>query len=131
MVQTSIPEHSRLACDIKAVQKKPAFNGRRIGEGTTRWLHLLKSDRKYLDAYQIWTLRSGQNGGKGRDNPLWRYGGHNISHRPESHSLSLYVNPDLFETHPEYFAMNEAGKRYKPMGFAYNGSICMTNMKVK
>ncbi len=131
MVQTSIPKHPRLACDIKAVQKKPAFSGRRIGEGTTRWLHLLKSDRKYLDAYQIWTLRSGQNGGKGRDTPLWRYGGHNISHRPEAHSLSLYVNPDLFETHPEYFAMNEAGKRYKPMRFAYNGSICMTNKNVK
>ena len=100
-VQTAIPKKTYLALDVKDVQKKPAFNGRRIGDSTTRWLSILKSDKKYVDAYHMWMLRNGQNGGKGRDKPLWRYGAHNISHRPESHSLSLYVNPELFATNPE------------------------------
>jgi len=128
---TSVPRHPRLACDVKNTQRKPAFGGRRIGDSVSRWLYLLKADKKAVEDYQLWMLRSGQNGGKGRDVPLWRYGAHNISHRPESHSLSLYVDPSLFETHSEYFAMNEAGKRCKPMKFAYNGSVCMTSQAVK
>lgn len=131
LLQDAVPKRPRLACEVKDIQKKPAFEGRRIGDGTTRWFALLKTDKKFADAYHLWMLRNGQNGGKGRDKPLWRYGAHNISHRPESHSLSLYVHPDLFKTHPEYFAMNEHGERCKPLRFAYRGSVCMTNKDVK
>ena len=131
MAATSIPKRPRLACDVKPVRKKPAFEGRRIGEGVTRWLFIVKADQKAVDAYHRWMLRSGQNGGKGRDVPLWSYGGHNVTTRPSSHSLSAYVDPKLFDTHPEYFAMNEAGKRYKPLKFAYSGCVCMSSQAVR
>lgn len=130
LAATSTPEHKTLACKITDVQKKPAFDGREIGDGVTRRFYIMKAE-KALNDYLLWKLRSGQNGNKSKGEPLWKYSGHNVSHRPSSHSLSLYVNPKLFDTHPEYFAMNEYGKRYKPLKFAYSGCVCMSNMEVK
>ena len=130
MASTSTPLHKTLACDITDIQKKPAFDGREIGDGVSRRFVIMKADAAQ-EAYLLWKLRSGQNGNKSKAEPLWKYSGHHVTTRPSSHSLSSYVNPKLFDTHPEYFAMNEAGKRYKPLKFAYSGCVCMSNMDVK
>ena len=129
--QDAIPNCKSLKREIKPEQKKPAFNGRFI---YNRYPPILgkhtKASDEVIQAYAKWKLRSGQNG---KHNPLdsqWVYSAHYISRHPNNHSLSLYVDPKLFKEHPEYFSMNEAGKRFPPRSFTHGGGLCMSNPKV-
>ena len=50
-----------------------------------------------------------------------------------AHSLCKFVDPaKLFKTHPEYFSMNEKGKRFSPLppNYLKAGSVCMSNPEV-
>ena len=53
----------------------------------------------------------------------------NCKQYPPSHSLYKYVNPDIyFKTHPEYFSMNQKGKRFcGSTKTRMGGQICFSN----
>ena len=128
--QDAVPSCKDLTAEIPAEQKKPAFAGRLIWDSFPGTLRRAAADPSVLAAYKLYKLRNGLNGRQGRDDSLWLYSAHNISHIPQYHSLSHYVSPKLFQTHPEYFAMNEQGKRFRPQSFSARGSLCMSNPEV-
>ena len=128
--QDAVPQYSTLAVELEPEQKKPAFNGRLIWDGFPGVIFRSKADPSVLKAYKLYKLRNGINGRQRRDDSLWMYSAHNISHIPQFHSFSHYVSPKLFKDHPEYFAMNAQGKRYKPKSFSLEGCICMSNPEV-
>ena len=112
-------------------RKKPAFAGRQVFENFAKHMRLHGYGKDIQQKYKRWLLRSRING------YMYSYcipdyvgGIYNISHPYKSHSLSNYVHPDLFEKHPEYFSMNELGKRFKPLKFGFGGGLCMSNRKV-
>lgn len=128
--QDAVPTYKVLKKDIANEQKKPSFSGRMIYSRTPSILRHSGAPKHILNKFVNWKHRNGING---RHNPVdnqWTYSAHYISHVPSSHSLSLYVSPKLFKEHPEYFSMNEAGKRTPPRRANYGGSVCMSNPKV-
>ncbi|MBR2510369.1 MAG: DUF4838 domain-containing protein [Lentisphaeria bacterium] len=128
----STPKQTRLALDVKDVQKKPAFDGRLMWDSIAGTFRHQNVDQSVRDAYKIWKLRAGINGSQGKGDPaLWKYSAHNICQTPAWHSLSQFVSPKLFAKHPEYFSMNAFGKRFKPKTAVKEGSLCMSNPDVK
>ncbi|MBQ7179128.1 MAG: DUF4838 domain-containing protein [Victivallales bacterium] len=128
--QEAIPNCRTLKREIQPQQSKPVFSGRFIYNRYPPILNHTKATDQIKQMFAKWKLRNGQNG---RHNPVdnqWTYSAHYITHYPNFHSLSLYVDPKLFKEHPEYFSMNEAGKRFAPRSFQYGGSVCMSNPKV-
>ena len=128
--QDAVPRYETLMRDIPEEQNRPVFSGRFIYNRYPPILRYTEASEQVIQDYVKWKLRNGLNG---RHNPLdsqWVYSAHYISHFPSFHSLSLYVDPKLFGEHPEYFTMNEAGKRVAPRRFDYGGSLCMSNPKV-
>ncbi len=132
MDQLLIPHKPDLAVDIADEQKQPAFAGRLIYNDFPGKAMLAKMPPEAEKAYNLWLLRSGINGPQThRSKPYYVGGMYNISHSPQSHSLSLYVDPDqYFESHPEYFSMNAQGERFRPEGKTMRGSLCMSNPDV-
>ncbi|MBR2510163.1 MAG: DUF4838 domain-containing protein [Lentisphaeria bacterium] len=112
-------------------KKMPAFEGRQIYDDFARTIRIGAYDKSVLAKYNRWLLRSRINGYQyPYCVPDYIGGIYNISHSYKCHSLSHYVNPNLFEKHPEYFSMNELGKRFKPKNFSFSGGLCMSNKKV-
>ena len=111
---------------------KPAFDGRQIFDHFARESYVAKAAPATVEKYNRWLLRSRINGYQyPRNIPFYVGGIYNISHEYKCHSLSHYVNPDkYFKEHPEYFSMNEQGKRFKPKSFAFGGGLCMSNRNV-
>ena len=128
--QDAVPSYKKLTADIPAEQRKPAFDGRFIWDSYPGTLRASKADPSVLTAYRLYKLRNGINGRAHKDDSLWLYSAHNISHIPQYHSLSHYVPLKMFEKHPEYFSMNAQGKRFRPRSFAREGSLCMSNPEV-
>ena len=128
--QDAVPDCATLKRDIPDQQGKPAFDGRFIYNRYPPIFRHTKASPEVIQAFAKWKLRNGQNGRHNELDRLWVYSAHYISHFPSFHSLSLYVNPELFQEHPEYFSMNEAGKRFAPRRVDYGGSVCMSNPKV-
>ena len=128
--QDAIPSYKTLRCDIQPVQRKPVFAGRFIYNRYPPIFKHTKASDQVIKNFVKWKLRNGLNGRHNALDNQWVYSAHYISHFPSTHSLSLYVDPKLFKEHPEYFAMNEAGKRFAPVRFNYGGSLCMSNPKV-
>lgn len=128
--QNAVPQYRKLSLNLEAEQKKPAFEGRMIWDSFPQIIKRSNADPSVRQAYCEWMLRNGINGRQRPEAGLWLHSSFNISHRPQFHSLSLYVSPELFKTHPEYFAMNEFGKRFPPKKFSAEGSICMSNPEV-
>ena len=128
--QDAVPSCRKLSVDLEPETKKPAFAGRLIWDNFPVYLKKTKADPSILAAYRLYKLRNGINGRQLSDDSLWLYSAHNISHIPQFHSLSHYVNPKLFDRHPEYFAMDARGKRCKPRSFTAEGCICMSNPEV-
>ena len=113
-------------------RRKPAFAGRAIYDGIGFIMEKQKASPEAVEAYRLWVLRTRINGSTVKRIPPYYKGQiYNLCHWPEWHTLSLYVNPDLFETHPEYFAMDRQGKRNKPRSFMKHGDICMSNPGVR
>ena len=128
--QDAVPKYEKLVFDLPDEQKKPAFEGRLIWDNFPGILRATGADSSVMNGYKWFKLRNGINGRQSRIDSFWLHSAHNISHIPQFHSLSHYVNPKLFDRHPEYFAMNAQGKRYKPKSFSMEGSLCMSNPEV-
>lgn len=131
------PEETYIPANKPALPKfnekrKPDFDGRLIFDGIPLLLHRTQATQKPRDMYTLWLLRIRQNGEATRRVPS-RYIGKDffITTHPNFHSLSVYVNPDLYDKHPEYFQMDAMGRRCKPRGFAFGGSLCMSNKDVR
>ncbi len=128
--QDAVPDRRDLKAAIADEQKKPVFDGRMIWDSFGSFFLKNKPAESIVEAYKMWKLRNGINGKQYNIDKIWCGSAFNIAHSPQFHSLSLYVNPKLFETHPEYFSMNEYGKRFKPMTFSSRGSLCMSNREM-
>ncbi|MBQ9336631.1 MAG: DUF4838 domain-containing protein [Lentisphaeria bacterium] len=118
-------------------RKAPAFVGRAIYDGipnvlTRKGKIAQAASPEAAEAYRKWILRRRSNG---RTHSIIQpyYVGriYNLCHWPEWHTLSLYVSPKLFDTHPEYFAMDAQGKRVRPRSFTMRGDVCMSNPDVR
>ncbi|MBQ7206173.1 MAG: DUF4838 domain-containing protein [Lentisphaeria bacterium] len=122
-------------------RRKPAFVGRVIYDGIPRLLMRGKYGKnrasqwaspEVIDAYLSWRLRSRINGSTSQALPPYYVGKiYNLCHWPEWHTMSLYVNPKLYDTHPEYFAMDREGRRVKPRSFTMRGDVCMSSPEVR
>ena len=125
------PNAKDLSVSIVEEQLEPSFKGRMIYDAVPSWLNRIKADKRDWDAWHLWCLRSYQNG-RQEDYPSLYIGDiYNFCVWPQYHNLSLYVNPDkYFDSHPEYFTMNEAGKRCKPRSLWEHGSLCVSNPDV-
>ena len=112
-------------------KRKPAFAGRLIYDGIHNQLLRVKAQETEKELYKKWILRNRINGCATRSLPSIYVGGmYNIPHYPY-HNLCDYVPRSLFEKHPEYFQMDEMGRRVKPKSDRMSGSLCMTNADVR
>ena len=112
-------------------KRKPAFEGRLIYDAIHNHLLRVKASKAEKERYVKWILRNRINGCATRSLPPLYVGGmYNIPHYPY-HNLCDYVPRSLFEKHPEYFQMDEMGRRVKPKSDRMSGSLCMTNADVR
>ena len=114
-------------------RKKPAFDGRSVYTAIPSTFNYYKVPRKHYDSFWRWRLRIGQNGGHGiprRNIPDAEYLGEFFNLTVSFHTFSYYVDPKLFDKHPEYFSMDKKGIRQKPKSFHNQGSLCLTNPDV-
>ena len=126
------PETKDLSVNIEDERLEPSFKGRLIYDSVPTWLNKIKADKKDWEAWQLWSLRSFQNGRQENHPSLYIGEIYDICYWPQYHNLSLYVNPDkYFDSHPEYFSMDDKGKRYKPRTLWEHGSLCVSNPEVK
>jgi len=131
--QDAIPSDKNLTWNGKFIRRKPAFNGRLIFDGFPHQQSRVKTPAAIGEKYRMWVLRSRINGeqSKKRIPSYYTYSSFNLMQSYPYHSLSLYVPPEkYFKTHPEYFSMNEFGKRFKPESFAIGGGLCESNPEV-
>ena len=119
-------------------KRKPAFIGRVIYDSIPSRLQRTKhaysqwATPEVIENYKLWFLRRRINGSTSKSIPPLYVGRiYNLCHWPEWHTMSHYVNPELFKTHPEYFAMDSNGKRVKPRSFTMRGDVCMSNPEVR
>ena len=132
--QTAVPKHRKLTLPLSTEDRgKPGIAGRMIYDNIPGRMKAFGAPKELLTDYALHRLRAGING---RHSPreFSYYSGDlfNFSHFPSSHTLCLYIDPDeYFKTHPEYFAMNAEGKRFRPKTKYSRGCICMTNPDVR
>ena len=119
-------------------KRKPAFVGRVIFDSIPDVMQ--RTGHKYsvwatpevIESYKLWVLRRRINGNNCKSvYPYYVGRVFNLCHWPEWHTMSLYVNPELYDSHPEYFAMNSSGERVRPGSFTMRGDICMSNPEVR
>ena len=135
--ETFIPKAAK---DFPSFNEKrsPAFVGRVIYDSMaasmqrTKHRYAVWATPEVIKSYQLWLLRRRINGANSKSIfPLYVGRIYNICHWPEWHTMSHYVPPELFDTHPEYFAMDSNGKRVRPRSFTMRGDVCMSNTKVR
>ena len=131
--QDAVPESPDLVYNGAFERKKPLFDGRLIYDGNGHMLRKVRADGKVEQAYLLWVLRNRINGSQSqkRLRALYEYGSYNLAQDYPYHTLDLFVPPEkYFKTHPEYFSMNEKGKRFPPERPHVGGSLCMSNPEV-
>ena len=112
-------------------RKAPAFAGRLIATRFARELIECDAPQETRDAFAKWNLRMRCNGQELHLLPSIYLGDlNNITTVPQFHTLCVYVPIEMFDTHPEYFSMNDAGQRFKPYNSETGGGICMSNPQV-
>ena len=110
---------------------RPAFAGRLIHDSLVHKFRATAATQAYRDAYNKWILRNRINGQQIPEMPsLYRGTMFNVPHYPY-HNLFDYVPRSLYKTHPEYFQMDETGRRREPKEHRYRGGICMSNPDVR
>ncbi len=132
MDQDVIPEKPLLQISGVDERRKPCFSGRVIYDAFAVDSTIMGIPGSGRKAYQMWLLRNHING-KQHDIALPLYQGDMtwVSTNPPWHTLSLYVSPDrYFKTNPEYFSMNEEGRRFRPRDLTSSGSVCASNPEV-
>ena len=112
-------------------KRQPAFAGRIIWDGVPTVYHRTQADNETKQAYRLWILRNRINGVQTLLLPPIYTGDYNNLTTYPYHNLDEYVPPEkYFKTHPEYFRMNEFGKRVPPKKKHMYGSLCMSNPEV-
>lgn len=139
--QEIIPSRPSLTLENLDEHKKPAVPGRNFYDGLPGKMNYTKVPPEKVQAYWMNRLRNRYNGGHG-------FGGNKVrdaiylskyfrlTHQvPAFHTMSYYIDPALFETHPEYFAMDESGARVRPKILsgktAMHSGYCYTNPEVR
>ena len=119
-------------------KRRPAFVGRVIYDSIPQILQRTRNKNsvwaspEVIEDYKLWLLRRRINGSTSKTIPPYYVGRiYNLCHWPEWHTMSHYVNPKLFDTHPEYFALDANGKRVRPRSFTMRGDVCMSNPEVR
>ena len=114
-------------------RSKPAFDGRLIACRTPRELHLSQASPEVMEAFRKWLLRIRANGQEyiffdvHYNGDMFR-----VTQRPQFHTQMCYLPAKkYFEAHPEYFSMNESGKRFAPQTYESGGGLCLSNPEVK
>ena len=113
-------------------KRQPSFAGRLLWDGTPTVYHITGADAATKEAYRLWILRNRINGRQTPRLPSVYMGDfHNITTYPY-HNLDVYVPPQkYFNTHPEYFRMDEFGRRVAPKKVHQYGAVCMSNPEVQ
>ena len=112
-------------------RRKPDMEGRLIYDGIANHLHRVDAPAESRQMYVKWLLRNRINGCATRHVPPIYVGGmYNIPH-PQYHNFCYYVPRSLFDKHPEYFQMDERGRRIKPLSDSMSGSLCLSNKDVR
>ncbi len=122
-----VPKYSSIPFGGFNERKQPAFNGRLIYDG-----YAGRNNRGKID----WTPRNRfilRNFGNGQMTPVqkfpYRGGFFNLGGPSPYHSYYHYISPSLFKTHPEYFNMNEQGKRF--IKVPQQSQPCLSNPDVR
>ena len=124
--QSAIPRIQDLDLKDLNERRKPAFDGRSIYTAFIPASRGNKFDRKNIAAEYRFRLRNMISSGDD-------YKGIYDNIRFGSHTFYYYVSPkEYFKTHPEYFSMNEQGKRFvgKISGWQ-GGQLCLSNRDVR
>ncbi|MBR2510114.1 MAG: DUF4838 domain-containing protein [Lentisphaeria bacterium] len=130
---TVVPQVKKIDFSGMDERKKPVFDGRCVYTAIPSSFAYFRVPRKHFDTFWRWRLRILQNGGHGiprRNIPDAEYLGEFYNLVVSFHTFSYYVDPKLFDKHPEYFSMDKTGVRRKPKGFSFQGSLCLTNPDV-
>ena len=134
MDQEVVPNRPTLVIENPDERRLPAFAGRCVYSG---FIETAFSDGISYDlarAYNLWLLRNLQNGSgenAARVRPYYIGRACNVLQFPVFHSLLSFVPPEqYFESHPEYYAMNEAGERVRPKAIGIGSCLCMSNPEV-
>ncbi|MBR2510364.1 MAG: DUF4838 domain-containing protein [Lentisphaeria bacterium] len=129
--QDAVPTYKTLKQKIEFEQNKPVFSGRWVSDGLQGHFNRTKAAPEVLAAYRLFKLRNWMNGRNKKTDGSWIYGPYNYTQWPTFHSLCYhYVPKKLFKTHPEYFQMDQFGKRVCPRTSVTEGSVCMSNPEV-
>ena len=132
--QEVIPSKPTLTIEKPDEQRLPSFAGRCIYSGFIESAFWEGISYEQARAFNLWLLRNLLNGpgeNASRIRPYYIGKAFNILQFPVFHSLMTYVPPEkYFDTHPEYYAMNEAGQRVKPKSIGIGSCLCMSNPEV-
>ena len=131
--ETIIPQTPPTSLPQFDERGRPAFEGRLIACRMPQELYLSKATPETMEAFRKWLLRIRANGQEyvffdvHYNGDMFR-----VSLRPQFHTQMCYLSAkEYFGAHPEYFSMNEAGKRFAPMTYETGGGLCLTNPEVK
>ena len=131
MEQDVVPEKKDAALCVKAERHTPEFSGRIIYDGLPIHYKATQIPPAWFERYGLYLLRNGING---RQHHIYSppYVGKmsDVPHSPVAHTFCLFVPRRLFDKHPEYFAMDKAGKRRKPEQETARGGLCLSNPEV-
>ena len=123
--ETFVPEIKNFKLPDLNIRKKPSFESRLIYDSMPFALYSNKLPKSEEEKYFIHRLRTGSNGSQFHRLPA-PYVGEYMRRTVGSisHTYVYYVNPrDYFAEHPEYFSMDNKGKRVK-------SQLCFSNKKV-
>lgn len=123
--ETYVPQIKTFKLPEINVRKKPSFESRLIYDSMPGTLYVNRLPKAEWDKYFTHRLRTGNNGSQLLRNPAPYVNGYMLrTVGAISHTYVYYVNfKDYFDKHPEYFSMNEHGKRVK-------SQLCFSNKKV-
>ena len=104
------------------VQGKPDFFHRTVYEGISGGDR--KFQRSLRDKRMLFNIRNRESAIKG----VLQY---DVSRQYNTtHTLYSFVGPEYFKTNPEYFSMNEKGKRFLGKNKYVGSQLCMTNKDI-
>ncbi|OGV49412.1 MAG: hypothetical protein A2017_07945 [Lentisphaerae bacterium GWF2_44_16] len=114
-IGTVIPKHEKLALPECDILEKPDYTVRKFSwlgatSGTVGWMpKVAGSDFKWKNQmYYRWRMET--------------------EYLPCCHGLSRLTFLERFsETHPEYFALTQDGRRYKEKDMAHTGQLCLSS----
>ena len=131
MEQDVVPQKKDAILEVKAEKHAPTFASRIIFDRKQIFFKIVKMPPEWFERYGLYLLRNGINGRQHRMySPPYMGKMSDIPTDPAWHTFCLYVPRSLFGTHPEYFAMDKAGKRRRPESNEARGGLCLSNPEV-